>query len=89
MTNQQRKGLKEAFDDLEEKLTLVNEALNDWDEAKHIVSEQIRTTRLRKRITYKMLAEKVGVSKAFLNDIELGRRFPSQDIMKKIKKALI
>ncbi len=34
------------------------------------------------------LAKKVGVSAAFLSDIELGRRFPSDKYMSKLAKAL-
>jgi transcriptional regulator with XRE-family HTH domain len=33
----------------------------------------------RSHISLRELAKKIGVSGAFLSDIELGRRFPSQD----------
>ena len=34
------------------------------------------------------LAKKVGVSGPFLSDIELGRRFPSEEILEKLARAL-
>ena len=34
------------------------------------------------------LARKVGISSPFLSNIELGRRFPSEEILAKVAKAL-
>ena len=34
------------------------------------------------------LAEKIGISSPFLSDIELGRRFPSQEVLVKLAGAL-
>jgi transcriptional regulator with XRE-family HTH domain len=34
------------------------------------------------------LAKKVGIFSPFLSDIELGRRFPSEEILAKLAKAL-
>jgi transcriptional regulator with XRE-family HTH domain len=40
---------------------------------------KLREEREKKDISLRELAKKIGVSGAFLSDIELGRRFPSQD----------
>ena len=40
---------------------------------------RLRELREKKNISLRELAKKIGVSGAFLSDIELGRRFPSQD----------
>ena len=34
------------------------------------------------------LAKRIGVSSAFLSDIELGRRFPSEEVLGKLAAAL-
>ena len=34
------------------------------------------------------LAKKIGISAPFLSDIELGRRFPSEEILAKLARAL-
>ncbi len=39
----------------------------------------LRDLREKKGISLRVLANKIGVSAAFLSDIELGRRFPSDD----------
>lgn len=39
----------------------------------------LRQIREEKNISLRELAKKIGVSGAFLSDIELGRRFPSSD----------
>lgn len=39
----------------------------------------LRELREKKGISLRVLAKKIGVSAAFLSDIELGRRFPSDD----------
>jgi transcriptional regulator with XRE-family HTH domain len=48
----------------------------------------IRERREKKDISLRELARKVSVSAAFLSDVELGRRFPSDDLLPKIAKAL-
>ena len=39
-------------------------------------------------LSLRELATKVGVSSPFLSDIELGRRFPSEEILAKLARAL-
>ncbi len=39
----------------------------------------LRELREKKGISLRVLAKKIGVSAAFLSDIELGRRFPSDE----------
>ena len=34
------------------------------------------------------LAKRIGISSPFLSDIELGRRFPSEEILEKLARAL-
>jgi len=39
-------------------------------------------------LSLRELAKKVGISGPFLSDIELGRRFPSEEILEKLARAL-
>jgi transcriptional regulator with XRE-family HTH domain len=39
-------------------------------------------------LSLRELAKKVGISGPFLSDIELGRRFPSEEILAKLASAL-
>jgi len=48
----------------------------------------IRKARKEKRLSLRNLATKVGISAAFLSDIELGRRFPSKENLTKILNEL-
>jgi transcriptional regulator with XRE-family HTH domain len=48
----------------------------------------IRRTRDEKDISLREFARRVGVSAAFASDIELGRRFPSDDMLEKIAEVL-
>lgn len=52
------------------------------------LGEQIRELREQKDISLRELAKKLGVSPAFLSDIELGRRYPSNEVLAKIAKEL-
>lgn len=52
------------------------------------LGERIRELREQKDISLRELAKKLGVSPAFLSDIELGRRFPSDEVLAKIAKEL-
>jgi transcriptional regulator with XRE-family HTH domain len=48
----------------------------------------IRTTRDEKDLSLRELARRAQISAAFLSDIELGRRYPSEDVLSKLAKAL-
>lgn len=50
--------------------------------------ERIRELREQKDISLRELAKKLAVSPAFLSDIELGRRYPSDEVLAKIAKEL-
>jgi transcriptional regulator with XRE-family HTH domain len=48
----------------------------------------IREKREELDLSLRELARRVGVSAAFMSDIELGRRYPSDDIFEKLSKPL-
>jgi transcriptional regulator with XRE-family HTH domain len=48
----------------------------------------LRKVREEKSISLRELAKKIGVSGAFLSDIELGRRFPSADKIELLAKEI-
>ncbi|WP_044933708.1 helix-turn-helix domain-containing protein [Pseudacidobacterium ailaaui] len=50
--------------------------------------EQIRDLREAKDISVRELARQLNVSAAFLSDVELGRRHPSDEIMRKMAECL-
>lgn len=52
------------------------------------LGERIRELREEKDISLREFAKKLGVSPAFLSDIELGRRFPSDEVLTRIAKEL-
>ncbi len=52
------------------------------------LGRRIRELRDQEDLSLRELAEKVGVSAAFLSDIELGRRYPSDNKLAKIAHAL-
>lgn len=49
---------------------------------------KLRQLREKKDISLRQLAKRIGVSGAFLSDIELGRRFPSADKLELIAKEI-
>ena len=52
------------------------------------LGEQIRELREGRDISLRELASRIGVSAAFMSDVELGRRHPSDKHMLEIAKAL-
>lgn len=50
--------------------------------------EHIRALREQRDISVRELAKAVDVSAAFLSDVELGRRHPSEDVLERMAKAL-
>lgn len=52
------------------------------------LGQTIRDLREERDISLRELKKLVGVSAPYLSDIELGRRFPSEDVLQKIAHAL-
>lgn len=52
------------------------------------LGQKIRELREAKDISLRELAKRVELSAAFLSDIELGRRFPSDEVLAKLATAL-
>jgi transcriptional regulator with XRE-family HTH domain len=50
--------------------------------------EMIRELREARDLSLRELARTMGISAPFLSDVELGRRFPSSDLLKKLAKEL-
>ncbi len=50
--------------------------------------ERIRELRDEKDISLRELAKRLEISAAFLSDVELGRRYPSDKVLVKIAEAL-
>jgi transcriptional regulator with XRE-family HTH domain len=52
------------------------------------LGQRLHELRDRADLSLRELAKKVGISGPFLSDIELGRRFPSEEILAKQARAL-
>lgn len=52
------------------------------------LGERIRELREEKDISVRELARKIEVSAPFLSDVELGRRHPSDDVLKNVASEL-
>ena len=52
------------------------------------LGKRLHELRDRADLSLSELAKKVGISGPFLSDIELGRRFPSEEILGKLARAL-
>ena len=52
------------------------------------LGEVLREWRDKADISLRELAKEVGVSAPFLSDVELGKRYPSDDVLKKIAVRL-
>ena len=52
------------------------------------LGERIRELREKKDLSLRESAKKLDLSAAFLSDVELGRRFPSDDVLARIAKLL-
>jgi transcriptional regulator with XRE-family HTH domain len=52
------------------------------------LGQRLRELRDKADLSLRELAKRIGVSSAFLSDIELGRRFPSEVILGKLASAL-
>jgi transcriptional regulator with XRE-family HTH domain len=52
------------------------------------LGQRLRELRDRADLTVRELGKRIGVSSPFLSDIELGRRFPSEEVLGKLAAAL-
>ena len=52
------------------------------------LGQRLHELRDKADLSLRELAKKVGISSPFLSDIELGRRFPSEEILAKLASAL-
>jgi len=52
------------------------------------LGERIRELREQNDLSLREFAKKLNLSAPFVSDIELGRRFPSEDVLEKIAKTL-
>ena len=52
------------------------------------LGERIRELRDKQDLSLRELAREVSVSAAFLSDVELGRRYPSDELLAKIAKRV-
>jgi len=52
------------------------------------LGQRIRELRDKAALSLRGLAKRIGISSPFLSDIELGRRFPSEEILAKLAGAL-
>ena len=52
------------------------------------LGQRLRELRDKADLSLRELAKKIGISSPFLSDIELGRRFPSEEILGKLARAL-
>ena len=52
------------------------------------MGQRLRELRDKADLSLRELAKIIGVSPPFISDIELGRRFPSEEILKKLARAL-
>jgi transcriptional regulator with XRE-family HTH domain len=52
------------------------------------LGQKIKGLRDAADLSLRELAKKLDVSAPFLSDVELGRRFPSEDVLAKLAKAL-
>lgn len=78
-----------ALEALEEKQLFVDDAMNEAEEAEQEVARAIRRARQERKISLRSFAAKLGLSAAYISDIELGRRYPSYETLEKIKKELL
>src|SRR6202163_788627 len=52
------------------------------------LGQRIHELRAKADLSLRGLAKRIGISSPFLSDIELGRRFPSEEILAKLAGAL-
>ena len=52
------------------------------------LGQRIRELRELKDLSLRELAKEIGVSAAFLSDVELGRRYPSEKVLSSIAQSL-
>ncbi len=80
--------LKQALERLEDLCAVADDAMSAVEVAETHVGMALRAEREAKKISLRSFATKVGISPAYLSDIELGNRYPAFDTLERIKKAL-
>ena len=53
---------------------------------RHAISRALREARLRKGVSLRKMAQTLGISGAYLSDVELGKRNISTSLYNKLKK---
>lgn len=66
---------------LEDAIERLDAAIVEKEDARQNLADSIRPVRQAKGITLREAARQIGVSAAFLSDVELGRRFPNDKII--------
>lgn len=80
--------LNEALKNLERKEMYCDDANNELDLAIEEVGKAIRQERVKRKVSLRKYAEKIGISPAYLSDIERGNRYPSSAVINSFKKPL-
>ncbi len=80
--------LRDALAELDRKYMYADDATNEVELAEALVGKSIREERRNKKISLRGFATKLGISPAYLSDIERGNRFPAFDVLEKIKSNL-
>ncbi|RYZ86660.1 MAG: XRE family transcriptional regulator [Proteobacteria bacterium] len=52
------------------------------------LGDKIKSLRLATGVSLRQFSGTVGITPAFMSDIELGRRYPSDEVLEKIARAL-
>lgn len=76
--------LVKAFTNLERKNSQATEALKEADIAAGIVGDALRHKREGKKLSLRETAKAIGISPAYLSDIERGNRWPRPIITDKL-----
>lgn len=80
--------LKQALKKLEDLYGFADSAMADADAGEADVCAAIRSERRKKGMSLRELAKEVGVSPAYMSDVENYNRYPSSKTLEKIIKAL-
>src|SRR5688572_13747261 len=59
-----------------------------WWRRMPVLAELVRTRRLARKWSLRQLGEKIGVTPAYVADIEAGRRLPSAELKERISTTL-
>ena len=82
------KMLKLKLNQFRESENAVEQAVTKLARDKVYLTDEIRAERLRQGITLREFAIRVGITAAYLSDLELGRRFPAEKNLIRIIESL-